>query len=555
MNLYHRINQFILERYPILWNTQFVWATLIGVLLHLIFFTTGFIALDLELLKSYSLSGQFFSATSFSIYIILCLIVFIFVAFRYFSHNPFKHFYPIGKGYFWKVFLILCFETFLYLTTFMSYENGMKVKANQLVSDKEITEDIRKVNKAYPFFYNDIQEYHITKRSWPKPFPLNDLREFTIGYDTVNHTEIKHEINKEKPFVTLNGTNYQFGVLVNKTIDSCHVESMIDHYSDISKIYGLEEYSLLNFSGIFFNGYKNEYYSSDRYLPELHRIFLSKSKDSIKSYLMDVKDLANRYHLSCVWDVDRMTESILKQNINDRPLIRVGLDEYGQMATSTEAVDVTDGASTDTKRSISYNYTIDLNRFKELVNNKESLDEHMGYHQFKSDALWVLIFLSMLLAFLMIIFKYVAMKEVLLGTVVTGIMISLAGLTTYPLVIQHTPYDAGNYHEKEKRMALTIAILCIGVLVNSVFRILSSKASKKWAFIFFVSGISSLFFLIPSLYDAVKLFTMKQVHMNCSSNLDWEYRLHPKAWHYILLYLPAIGLSFYLLKRLHSKPE
>jgi predicted acyltransferase len=134
-------------------------------------------------------------------------------------------------------------------------------------------------------------------------------------------------------------------------------------------------------------------------------------------------------------------------------------------------------------------------------------------------------------------------------------MIALAGIITYMFAKQHTPYETGNYHEQEKRMALTITLLCIGVIVNSVYRILSSTASKKWAFIFFVSGISALFILIPSLYDIIKLFTMKQVHVNCSQDINWEYRFNAKAWHFALLYMPVIGLSFYLLKRLHSKPE
>ena len=44
MQKINQINQYLLERYPNIWNTRIVWMLLLGIAVHFIFFFIGFVS-------------------------------------------------------------------------------------------------------------------------------------------------------------------------------------------------------------------------------------------------------------------------------------------------------------------------------------------------------------------------------------------------------------------------------------------------------------------------------------------------------------------------------
>ena len=132
MNFYRKINKYILERFPTMWNTQFVWMVLICLLTHLLYFGLGYSSLNIDVLKKYSVDSLFFTSGYFSFYIIIGILALIFFAFRYYAHNPFRHFYPLSQSYFWKIFSQLFIIFLLFGTVFISFENGARLKARKI---------------------------------------------------------------------------------------------------------------------------------------------------------------------------------------------------------------------------------------------------------------------------------------------------------------------------------------------------------------------------------------------------------------------------------------
>nr|WP_156133244.1 hypothetical protein [Capnocytophaga canimorsus] len=42
MKFIHQINQYLLARYPSLWNTKIVWMLCVAFVIHIFFFTVGY---------------------------------------------------------------------------------------------------------------------------------------------------------------------------------------------------------------------------------------------------------------------------------------------------------------------------------------------------------------------------------------------------------------------------------------------------------------------------------------------------------------------------------
>ncbi|MBQ0152368.1 MAG: hypothetical protein KBS61_05700, partial [Chryseobacterium sp.] len=57
-----KLNQYLLENYPTIWNTKLVWMLLITLVLHIIFFFIGYVShLDPTTLQTNSVREDFFS--------------------------------------------------------------------------------------------------------------------------------------------------------------------------------------------------------------------------------------------------------------------------------------------------------------------------------------------------------------------------------------------------------------------------------------------------------------------------------------------------------------
>ena len=69
-------NQWLLERYPLIWNTKVVWVVAISAILHVIFYVSGiFSMMDPEVFQQYNTLDLFFNTGAVFFGMILSILI------------------------------------------------------------------------------------------------------------------------------------------------------------------------------------------------------------------------------------------------------------------------------------------------------------------------------------------------------------------------------------------------------------------------------------------------------------------------------------------------
>jgi hypothetical protein len=567
MNFYTKINKYILERFPTIWSTHFVWMILICLCTHVLYFGLGYASLDVELLKEYGVRNFFFKGSYFSIYCIIGLLALIYFGFRYFAHNPFKHFYPIGKIYFWKILGQLFVIFFLYSTVLISFENGLKLKAKKIVTVQTVQTEAHKIALATPFLYNNITDYVITNRSYPEPFPCDEVSDLVIGHDSINDFEIKHSIDYKKPYVELDGSLYQFGKISQEKVDDCNTKEVLDTIYDVSKIYGLARYSIYNFSGKELRSnrkYVNETAligeEKDVELEKIHNWQKNKDSNAIAKTIQIVKDICKKYNINEQLYPMKMATAGLKQNLNEQQLIRTGFKDYkGYTIGEDVAIDTAPGAVTAVREAddndkingvsqIDYNYFVDIPKFTTLKDNVENLEEEMGTKQLKRETLWILILGSLFFSFCFVMLKYITLKDLIIGVFVAGVLLALLAL----YIGTTEKFKEGNGENRIMRAALIYAALIMGVGFYGFFsNAIKKQLLTKW-FIAFATAIFA-FPTILLIYIRENSFT--EVVKTCETYATKIYSFEFSPWQFLVLALISIFIIFTMIKKMYAKVE
>jgi hypothetical protein len=568
MNFYTRINKSILERFPTMWNTHFVWMILICLLTHVLYFGLGYASLNIEILKEESVRSLFFNGSYFSFYCIIGLLALIYFGFRYFTHNPFKHFYPIGKMYFWKILAQLFVIFLLYSTVFISFENGLKLKAKKITPIEIVEKEAEQIALATPFFYNSLSDYEIKSRSFPEPFPCEEISDFVIGYDSTNDFEIKHRIDYKKPYVDLGRRGlYQFGKIKQERVDDCKTKEVLDTIYDVSKIYGLAEYSLYNYSGSqlrgnrkYINEYNTEPEEDDVELEKIHNWQKNKDSVSIAKAIQNVMDICKKYSIKEQLNPIKMASAGLKQNLNEQQLIRTGFIDYQtyrlgedidrDVAASSVSV-ASDGNGNDVINGIpqiDYNYFVDIPKFTTLKDNVENLTENMGTLQLKTQILWALILGSLFAAFCFVMLKYLVLKDLIIGVFVAGVLMALLAL--YIAATERHRY--GNSENRIMIASLFYTALILGIGFYGFF----GNAIKKQLFTKWFVAFGVAMFAFPSiLLLYIREHSYTEVVKNCDINPTKIYAFEFTPWLVFGVALLCIYIIFTMIRKMYAKVE
>jgi hypothetical protein len=475
-----------------------------GIITHILFFGFGYATLSIEEMKSYGLSNLFFRGSYFGFYLIICLIAFIFFAFRYFAHNPFRNFYPISKFYFWKILGQLFLIFMLFGSVFISFENGMILKGKKLVPLATIQQEVEKVNLAYPFLFNDIQDYHIENRNYPKPFPLDEVSDFVVGYDSINEINILHGIDQTKLFITLNGNEYQFGNLDYQILDTCNNKEFIKSIEDISEVYGLAEYSVYNFDKTFIGTVGNVQNNYENIVAKVHKAMLENDNKTIENILQDLCNLCQKYNIGYELNPAKMASIILNQDLDEQQLISTGFYDYREQNrinnssnhNPEEAVATASEEVRAYKNGINYNYSVDLQKFANISDNTTALNSDLGFRQLTKETFWVLIFFSLFGSMFLTFAKYIELKELLIGAVIVGILSTILSLCIYFLVER-------SYSPNRNIDSIIIAIIFAGIVIAIGLKGIYSKTTQKSALTkwFLAMSISILCVLPAIIFD------------------------------------------------------
>lgn len=171
MNLYQKINQYLLTHQPLIWQTRFIQVTLVVVLLHLVFFYYGYNSVSLEVMRNNSnLENLFYTSSSILYWIICGLIIFIIWGNSLFRFNAAKNFYPISRWYFHKMAFSLFVPTLLYFLIPFTYTAGLLSQARNIVKLEELRELWYVSKYSQPFLLNEYDKFGYENRIYPEVY-------------------------------------------------------------------------------------------------------------------------------------------------------------------------------------------------------------------------------------------------------------------------------------------------------------------------------------------------------------------------------------------------
>ena len=123
------MKKYLLERFPILWNTQLLWILPLALLGHCFFFGLGFFGLTYSDVTDYYYWGENFEKLLKALNLMVSSLLLIVWVMRLSRHNAFKHFYPIKGRLLLGEFLVFCFITLVCISFYISFLAGEYLKA------------------------------------------------------------------------------------------------------------------------------------------------------------------------------------------------------------------------------------------------------------------------------------------------------------------------------------------------------------------------------------------------------------------------------------------
>lgn len=553
MNFINKINKYLLENYPLIWNTRLVWMIGINILIHLIFFIIGYSTVNnIEDLKEQYKLNQFFYDTSavyynflISIFMLLIWIVF------YLRNNAFKNLYVVKKGMLFKQFCIILVIFFISISQFYSFKQGLITKVKSLYNWQEVDKDIKTFNKTALFLVQNQLNYEIDKKKYPAPFPLN----VSITNKNLNI----ENVDTSKAYIKHKGAYYQFYKIDKneKENDNYAVEEIyydVQEFNDeiknrnvinVNKFKELLHPSLFNYSKqLFYPGQDSLAYRSQL---NHHQKILEKANDSeIKNELKAFISLANKYKI----EHNLKVESWFKL-INNKPnyLLSELINTSNPIVINSNDYNYTKNNNSRFNTNIPYSKTLYLS-----LDNTDSFfnNVHESYFsKFDSGFFYFLIVLSFVLAILLFLFKTTDIKTILLSIV--------ASLVVLVIIVWLMSSFRGVFESNQNREYFIMIFISFIIILLSF-----STYILKWKKVI-ISTIWSLgLFATPTFFIFIILYYIE--------HLKQVYRaIHPKVYNYksdfeiwfenygfwliILIWIFTVYFYSVFIRKLKARPE
>ena len=454
-----KIDQYLLEHYPTVWNTKIVWIFCISTCLHIVFFLLGFIALsNPESLHEYSAKSVFFRNGTFHISVILSILLIVLWLLYLFKNNAFKNFYPTKTrqlfGQFIQYFVIVIYISSFYI----SHSFGVKTYINQRYPDKETQQNIALTNKTAMFFSTSIEHYTLDNIRFPEP--LGNLyceeRSDFIDYDKPHQSFL----NENYQFNSLNSNEKHESELSGRFVDttnryvfSTSKDSIRTFYYkdsvvDISSLIKTEKPSYYNYSRIFYNNSGTYYdyvvsYNPNIYdsyynlrslnmFPEVNKIDQNKygfellnrkDPEEIKKLLSDFLVIASGYKIKNNLTADTWFNLVFKPgNFTVEHIIRTqpktGLSPVMYVADTNN-----DQFSAFVQERLT-DYYLESEKLYKLYKNIDEIKSNT----FFAESIHVFIWVSFFLSALIFMFRVTKLRTFIFTLVATGVLLILVAL-------------------------------------------------------------------------------------------------------------------------------
>ncbi|PPK96610.1 hypothetical protein LY01_00433 [Nonlabens xylanidelens] len=441
-------NQALLENHPTLWNTKIVWMLAISLILHILFYLLGCVALmNPESLQRYSAIENFFSNGVILISVMVSILLLVLWLISLFRNNAFKNFYPNSRVKLFKQFTSY-FIIFLAATTFYySYTLGMQTYVTLTYNDVRMEKDIALTNAAAPFFTHDLSRYELDQLRNPNPF------------DKLYCATAVSTVDVDQPYFEFKDNYYQFyslrkqvypidksvdpydvtGNILNETKDNKQIFYFKDEVIDVNRYVKTSAPSYYNYNKLFYNGEEDEYSSydyqyRDDYNPftkitkkqkdfiENHQAFITQhDKEAYNKLLGDFIELASDYSISH----NLTTKSWLDIAYTESPyevkkIIYDGSYPYKHSVSYQEENDFVIYENSLRSRT----YYLDSNSLKQALKN---IDEIKTTNIFEG-TIHIFLWMAFFFACIVFIFRTTSLKSLLFSIVASVLLVILIGL-------------------------------------------------------------------------------------------------------------------------------
>lgn len=158
--MFKNLKNYLLTNHPLIWNTRFVTAGAVALIINIIFILIGYSAYSgVQELHNYRIYND---EESFILPSVLVSVLFFIVwLFFYTKNNAFKNYYPLKKGYLVKEFLLITIIIALNCSYIFSYRFGYASHAEQSVRQIQLVPFINRANQAMMFLPMQESDYEI----------------------------------------------------------------------------------------------------------------------------------------------------------------------------------------------------------------------------------------------------------------------------------------------------------------------------------------------------------------------------------------------------------
>ncbi len=444
-----KLNKYILTHFPLLWNTKFIPAVAIALLLNLFMLLLGVLNfsgyVELQLYTLY-MNEQ----TLVLLSIIVSLLFFIIWLSRYARNNAFTNFYPLKKGYLVKEFLLVLAIVLLNMCYYFSFKLGYFISANAALSTKEVINFENETNLAMMFLPHVNSSYE--KSSKCKLEELNSMSESNVeelskrqffyndngAVDTsLTNFILQYEDSIRKVFklpkkakVFINGSNFfpnrRYGdnhdiAIVETAAEAAIDDSGIKNQQLPKQIYN-EEYSYYYYCQQYFN-YDNiengmvntrdsNIYSRQKINALGAQILLKKDSLALKKLLTNFKRSLDKYNIIHYFDEQAAIKLAFRDSIwnYSREEFIGAFNEY-----------ISDAPSGDYKKN-NTGYYINFSGLNNFYNNIWKLK--LKFWNYLGGVLMLLglLYFGVSIAFSILIYRLTGLRAFLVAVIYAGII-------------------------------------------------------------------------------------------------------------------------------------
>lgn len=580
----YNTNQYLLERYPNVWNTKVVWVLGAALILHLIFFLIGFISLTNKyLLQERRAIDNFFENGTVFLGIMVSIILLVVWLINMFKNNSFKNFYPTKKLDIFKQFALYFIIIFSTTTFYYSYIIGLKSYININYPDQELYSDISSANNAALFLSHNVSDYTVNNIAFPKPFDTLycETEKSAINYNQshLSFLEYKYQfftLRKEKQKQGVIEGIQSESVVFRKTIQDSVMFFYKDSLVDVATKYGKNAVpTYFNHSETFYTSTRDEAlknnYNSNRLLitkdyeygynntintpKEIKRnktnyeLLKRNNSEEIKTLINNFHNVLNKHKIDNNISKDQWFNIInTNSNFNIKHLIREEPKVPYNSNYSDPNATVEETALQKYYKQHITDFYIESDKLKHVFENLETIKDKNIFEGSIHVFLWIAFCLSVII----FTFRITGLKS-LLFTIITAIVLIII-LTLFGALIGYL----GGFTNTTEEYFISYFALTIGTLILVLSIFYGDKIKKSISAVLLNLSIT---IFVPYLLLIIGIITMHQKY-ECRARYNTKYNYQDCVtlidtlgiyWSYVLLLAGFIFIYLFASKILKWK--